>query len=314
MRRRAGREGRAPGCGEVTHRQHPPGDFAPPASRGELWGYLAAAIALSVAVFGVHRALGHEAFYGTVTGPLVLWAPALVAMAAAWRRTRGLAILGVGTGAWRWWLVGLVGPVAALLAVDGALAAAGLVVYSGSVRGLEWPLAPVNLFEAAGEELGFRGWLVPAMASRYGFRRAALGSSAAWFAWHLPGAIWGDVGAGAPAVFGLVCFGAFAMGFGTALAWLRVRSGSVWPAVIAHAAHNAVLFGILRHSFDDASPAAPWLRGEFGLLLAVIALAVGGLCLWRPPAATTRRDRPGSPRGSDWAARAGGAAPPHPRG
>jgi membrane protease YdiL (CAAX protease family) len=185
-----------PGAARVTHRQHPPGDFAPPASRGELWGYLAAAIALSVAVFGVHRALGHEAFYGTVTGPLVLWAPALVAMAAAWRRTRGLAILGVGTGASRWWLVGLGGPVAALLAVDGALAAAGLVVYSGSVRGLEWPLAPVNLFEAAGEELGFRGWLVPAMASRYGFRRAALGSSAAWFAWHLPGAIWGGRGRG----------------------------------------------------------------------------------------------------------------------
>jgi membrane protease YdiL (CAAX protease family) len=285
VRRRAGREGRAPGCGEVTHRQHPPGDFAPPASRGELWGYLAAAIALSVAVFGVHRALGHDAFYGTVTGPLVLWAPALVAMAAAWRRTRGLAILGVGTGAWRWWLVGLVGPVAALLAVDGALAAAGLVVYSGSIRGARVAAGPGEPLR--GSRRGARLPRLarrPAMASRYGFRRAALGSSAAWFAWHLPGAIWGGRGRGGRRPSSAWCaLGAFAMGFGTALAWLRVRSGSVWPAVIAHAAHNAVLFGILRHSFDDASPAAPWLRGEFGLLLAVIALAVGGLCLWRPP-------------------------------
>jgi membrane protease YdiL (CAAX protease family) len=28
--------------------------------------------------------------------------------------------------------------------------------------------------------------------------------------------------------------------FGLALAWLRLRTGSVWPCVIAHAAYNAL--------------------------------------------------------------------------
>ncbi len=268
----------------VTNPEAAPAGFARRASAAETWGFAVAAIALSAGVFALHQALGYEGLYGTPTGPLVLWAPAIVGVGAALLTRRGLATLGLGAGRWRYLALAFAVPAAALLAVDGTLLLAGVVRFKGSVRGLEWGLVPINLFEAAGEELGFRGWLVPALVSRYGFRRAALGSSTAWFAWHLPGAIWGDFGQGAPELYGIVCFGVFAMGFGVFLAWLRTRSASVWPAVVAHAAHNAVLYGVLRHTLVDAGPIAPWLRGELGAPLAVIAVAVGLVCLRRAPA------------------------------
>lgn len=268
----------------MTNRQTAPIGFERAASPTETWGFFAGAMLLSVGVFALHQALGYEALYGTPTGPLVLWSPAIVGLAATLLTRRGLRALGLRAGPWRFYALAFAVPVLALLAVDGALVLAGIIRFSGGLQGLEWGLVPVNLFEAAGEELGFRGWLVPAMASRYGFRRAALGSSVAWFIWHVPGAVWGDFGQGAPEFYGIACFGVFAMGFGVFLAWLRIRSESAWPAVVAHAAHNAVLYGLLQHTFVDAAPSAPWLRGELGAPLALIALAVGLVCLRRAPA------------------------------
>lgn len=271
---------RVPG---VTDREAPPKGFERPATDAETWGFAVAAIALSVGVFALHQALGYEALYGTPTGPLVLWAPTIVGVMAALLTHRGMASLGLGASPWRYHALAFAVPAASLLAVDGTLLLAGVVRFSGGVQGLQWGLVPINLFEAAGEEIGFRGWLVPALASRYGFRKAALASSAAWFVWHLPGAIWGDFGQGAPAIYGIACFGVFAMGFGVFLAWLRTRSGSVWPAVVAHAAHNAVLYGVLQHTLVDAQPIAPWLRGELGAPLAVLAVVIGLVCLRRAP-------------------------------
>lgn len=37
-----------------------------------------------------------------------------------------------------------------------------------------------------GEEAGWRGWLMPALAGRFGFTKASLLVAAAWLLWHLP--------------------------------------------------------------------------------------------------------------------------------
>ena len=44
-----------------------------------------------------------------------------------------------------------------------------------------------NMLLALGEELGWRGFLVPELTTWVGFRRASLYSGAIWGAWHLPG-------------------------------------------------------------------------------------------------------------------------------
>jgi len=78
------------------------------------------------------------------------------------------------------------------------------------------------------EELLFRGVLLSSLQPRWGRFGAAVLSSVIFATAHLPGLNW--------QVFALPALWLLAM----ALAWLRLRSGSIWPGVMAHAANNAL--------------------------------------------------------------------------
>jgi len=64
-----------------------------------------------------------------------------------------------------------------------------------------------------------------------------------------------------------------------AFAWLRLRSGSFWPAAILHAALNLFVQGFFDVVTVDTGPTR-WLTGEFGAALAV-ALAATAWLFWR---------------------------------
>ncbi len=53
----------------------------------------------------------------------------------------------------------------------------------------------------------------------------------------------------APAWFGLVCFTVLAVGISFPFAWLRLKSGSLWTAVILHAAHNVFIQAFLHTAY-----------------------------------------------------------------
>jgi membrane protease YdiL (CAAX protease family) len=83
-----------------------------------------------------------------------------------------------------------------------------------------------------------------------------------------------------------------AMGF--PFAWLRLRSGSVWPAAILHASHNLFVQAFFDRVTVDTGPTR-WLTGEFGagLALAFIALA---WVFWRARASIQVPNEPGALR------------------
>jgi membrane protease YdiL (CAAX protease family) len=119
-----------------------------------------------------------------------------------------------------------------------------------------------GLGRALGEELGWRGLLVPEACARFGFARGALLTGLLWALWHYPLMI-GEV----PAQ-GFVNFTLLVTGIGVMYAWFRQRSGSVWPSTLMHAMHNALrsgLFGVL--TFNTV-PTSPLWAGETGYLLA----------------------------------------------
>ena len=78
------------------------------------------------------------------------------------------------------------------------------------------------------EELLFRGALLSVLRTRLGDGWAIAVSAILFGAVHLP-----DLGWLWYAVPNLVLIGVFC-------AWLRVRSGSIWPGFVAHAANNAL--------------------------------------------------------------------------
>lgn len=95
----------------------------------------------------------------------------------------------------------------------------------------------VNAIAAFGEELGWRGFLQRELAP-LGFWRASLCVGAIWGIWHAPLILQGH---NYPdhRVLGVAMMVLFCMLWAPILGWLRLRSGSVIAASIAHGAINA---------------------------------------------------------------------------
>ncbi len=100
------------------------------------------------------------------------------------------------------------------------------------------PLAAfINLVPALGEELGWRGWLLPKLMP-LGTLPALLVSGVIWGLWHAPLILLGYNYPDAPGWLGLTAMVGMCVLIGAVFGWLRLRSGSVWPAALAHASFN----------------------------------------------------------------------------
>ena len=69
------------------------------------------------------------------------------------------------------------------------------------------------------------------------------------------------------------------IGTSFAFAWLRLQSGSLWPAVLLHASHNLFIQAIFT-PLTGTTRFTPYVIGEFGVGLALVALPVAYL-FWR---------------------------------
>jgi membrane protease YdiL (CAAX protease family) len=131
-----------------------------------------------------------------------------------------------------------------------------------------------------GEEIGWRGLLVPDLSKNFSFTKTALISGGIWAFWHYPVILFANYNnSSAPAWFGLICFTAMVFGISFAFTWLRLKSGSLWTAVILHAAHNA----FIQAFFTPLTGPTRWSAyfiDEFGIGLALAAVVVAYL-FWR---------------------------------
>lgn len=96
-----------------------------------------------------------------------------------------------------------------------------------------------NAFVALGEEIGWRGYLLPALLP-LGRVPAVLVTGVIWAGWHLPLILLGYEYTGVPRPLALIVFTAFCLTSGAVLAWFRLRSGSALPGAVAHGTINAV--------------------------------------------------------------------------
>lgn len=140
---------------------------------------------------------------------------------------------------------------------------------------------------ATGEEIGWRGLLVPALAQRLGFSGVALISGLVWALWHYPLILFTTYSSSAPKWMGLMCFTIMIVATGAMAAWLRLKTGSVWPAAIFHACHNAVIQWLFDSMTVETGRAA-WFAGEFGLVLAGTSVLIA-IPIWRSGARALAR-------------------------
>ena len=122
-----------------------------------------------------------------------------------------------------------------------------------------------------GEEIGMRGYLQPRLMS-LGRRRALLLVGLVWATWHMPLYYFvaplfpvGNVLLFLPLFYGTIVAASFFFGY------LRIYTGSLWPASIAHAVHNAAWNILGAVTLITASPVLVnlYLVGDYGILILV---------------------------------------------
>jgi membrane protease YdiL (CAAX protease family) len=251
---------------------------------------------------GYYLGMHHHGLTGRQAAAVLMWGgPALSAILVRLATERSLAGIGFGLKDPKWLWIAAALPLAYglppyLIAWGAGLADfvpsrwSDVLPYGLHVDGVLPALAAiltVGLFDkisrALGEEIGWRGLLVPELLKVVSFRNAALISGVIWAAWHFPLIIFADYNAaGTPVAFQLGCFALMVVSSSFLYAWLRMRSASVWPAAMLHAAHNLLVQSV----FDQATVnrhGAFYLTTEFGAGLGLFTVLVAWLILRRGP-------------------------------
>src|SRR5579863_964274 len=130
-----------------------------------------------------------------------------------------------------------------------------------------------NCATTLGEEIGWRGFLVPELAKRFSFTATAVLSGVIWALWHVPIIVFAgyNVGTG---WYGLAIVSANMIALCFVLTWLRLKSGSLWTGVILHASSNHFI-QVFFDPMTTYTGRAKYILGEFGigftLVVAVLA-------------------------------------------
>ncbi|SFS01696.1 CAAX protease self-immunity [Dyella sp. OK004] len=265
--------------------------------------FLLLTFALSSVFYALIIATGHlggaKGMY--VTG--LMWCPGVAALLTCRLRGEGPARLGWRWGEWRWpWLAYVVplgyAAVAYVIIWSTGLGGFGNTEFVSSMgKALGWASVPVwlntvgyfvllgtagmvrSMSTALGEEIGWRGFLAPALVARLGFTGGALATGAIWGVWHLPILLFADYNAGTPWWFAMSCFMVLVLSSSMMMTWLRLRSGSLWPAVVMHASHNLFIQSFFTPITESRGAITPYAIDEFGFVVP-LAMAVVAVMFW----------------------------------
>jgi membrane protease YdiL (CAAX protease family) len=268
--------------------------------RQELFTFLVLAFGLSSIFYYLIISAGGMQSEGAGLVVGLMWCPGIAALITRLAFQRNLRGLGWGLGKLRYLLASYGTPLAYALLAYGAvwLASRGAffnsevlgkiaerlnerfgwgVDTSGAAAGAFFLLVAtqgvlVNCLFALGEELGWRGLLVPRLAETQSFTRTSAISGAIWAVWHWPLILLAGYEGGSRA-FSLAAFTLMVVAASFIFAWLRLASGSVWTAVLLHGSHNAFLQGFF-DPLTRSEGAAKYLAGEFGIVTAVAVVLV----------------------------------------
>ncbi|MFH1428863.1 MAG: CPBP family intramembrane glutamic endopeptidase, partial [Candidatus Margulisiibacteriota bacterium] len=139
----------------------------------------------------------------------------------------------------------------------------------------------LNIAFAMGEETGWRGFLVPQLYKYTGnFTKTCFITGVIWSVWHFPLIISGVYLAKMPVGSQLILLVVTVTAMTFPISWLRLRSGSVWPAVLLHASHNLYIQRFFDPITTETGPMSKYMIGESGLVLMVVFIGLAFI-FWR---------------------------------
>ena len=251
-------------------------------ARLKVWTYIILTLAFSSIFYALIISAGSLQARGGIYVLALMWCPGVSALLTRLIHQRNLRGEGWGWGGTRWQLLAYFLPLAYAALAYGAVWLVGL----GGIGSFPTNLAlfvmvgtAQSCLTALGEELGWRGLLVPELAKLTDFSRTALISGAIWVLWHMPLILFADYNSGTPKGYALFCFAVMVLGISFPFAWLRLRSDSVWTGMLLHASHNLWIQGFFDPLVIDTGRTR-WFTTEFGAALAIVAVVVAYI-FWR---------------------------------
>lgn len=133
-----------------------------------------------------------------------------------------------------------------------------------------------GFFLALGEELGWRGYLLPKMVQAR-WPMPLILTGLIWSIWHFPLFVFSGYAHG-NLFAALALFTLIAILFSVFIGWLRLASGSVFVAAMAHASFNSFVQSFVGPSFDGDG--AWFLIGDYGVLT-ILPYVILTAYLWR---------------------------------
>jgi len=138
----------------------------------------------------------------------------------------------------------------------------------------------VSLPSILGEEIGWRGLLVPELSKCMSFTGVVLVSGIVWSIWHWPIMIKGLYGNNVtPLYYQLFFFSLFIISNGVIMAYLRIKSDSLWTAVIYHGSLNIFIQKVFS-PITVQNTKSSWYIDEFGAVLATVTCCVA-IYFWK---------------------------------
>jgi membrane protease YdiL (CAAX protease family) len=226
-------------------------------------------LALTFALSAIFYAWSFSGAPLAQVAPLLMWMPGIAAIVTQLVFHRTLHGIGWRPGPWRYLTLAILMPIAYCLVIYVPVWVAGLGRFDGAYPGKVLPFVPFALAQglllALGEEIGWRGFLAPTVYRALGFAWAGIGTGLVWALWHVPLIVVGGYDANTPVWYGIGCFMISVTAISVMMAWLRIRSGSLWPAALVHGVHNVAIQGIFDGSTIDTGW-TEWITTEFGLV------------------------------------------------
>jgi len=233
-----------------------------------------------------------------VTG--LMWSPAIAALLTVRLRRLDLASLGWGWGEHRWNLTAYLVPLGYAGLAYAAVWILGLGGFADAenikqlrtflgwtdahpalvVIGYALLMASAGMAISLATALGWRGFLAPRVAKLAGFMPSVFIVAIIWGAWHMPLILLGGYNAKTELWVAIPCFMVLVLGVSLIAAWLRLKSGSLWPAAILHASHNLFIQRVFTPLTGPRGEVTPYVIDEFGIAVPV-AILIFAVWFWK---------------------------------
>ncbi len=238
---------------------------------------------------------------------VLMWTPAMSAFITCKILKINFNILGWKWGETRWMVWSYVTPLVYLGIAYLSLIALGYASYDPSKfieKSADWMglsgwsngsiifvstmwllvFAVINaMARALGEEIGWRGFLTPLLARKFSFPVMAFITGLIWAMWHVPLLIYSnyiaEYGYGMELWINILNYMIMTIALAFPMAYLRLKSGSLWTGTLFHAVHN-IIFGAIAIRMLVPVETSKLQLSEFGYAIPAVAV-ITAIYFWR---------------------------------